>query len=448
MRVLAEQTSAVDLQRSGEPAGHLSIDELRQVDAALRLVLGLGRASSTCPVLGSPLSMRPSPVQTRRDRHPRHPSVPGPRAGTGSHAGRDVDDSARSLAPRRPVATMVRSSEPDQRSDHDWRIRCTRQTVVSPTARDPGPPRRMLHDGVAVPAAGSSPTRRAGKRCETPQPPAEQLPAVLDRPGFAARLAPTPAGIRQVSSTRPQRRSTPTADQALRRPYGRATVRHALVIALATSLLLAFWASRPEWSPEMRLWRAVGDAAVVLLLASLAIGPLARLSGSAGWLVAWRRQIGIWAAVLASAHSLLILDGWARWSVRRFLGYELVPQLGREARMEPGFGLANLVGLVALVWLLILLATSSDRALRFLGPAAWKWVHQGAYVVFYLVLLHSAYFLFLHYTVSFHRAPAPENWFRWPLLLMGLVVLGLQWLALWRTMRRRRERPGAVARRS
>lgn len=197
----------------------------------------------------------------------------------------------------------------------------------------------------------------------------------------------------------------------------------------------------------MRLWRAVGDAAVVLLLASLAIGPLARLSGSAGWLVAWRRQIGIWAAVLASAHSLLILDGWARWSVRRFLGYELVPQLGREARMEPGFGLANLVGLVALVWLLILLATSSDRALRFLGPAAWKWVHQGAHVVFYLVLLHSAYFLFLHYTVSFHRAPAPENWFRWPLLLMGLVVLGLQWLALWRTMRRRRERPGAVARR-
>ena len=40
-RVLAEQTSAVNPQRLGESAGHLSFDELRQFDAALRLVLGL-----------------------------------------------------------------------------------------------------------------------------------------------------------------------------------------------------------------------------------------------------------------------------------------------------------------------------------------------------------------------------------------------------------------------
>ncbi|UOY03372.1 type II toxin-antitoxin system PemK/MazF family toxin [Blastococcus sp. PRF04-17] len=40
-RVLAEQTSAVDPQRLGEVVGRLSFDELRQVDAALRLVLGL-----------------------------------------------------------------------------------------------------------------------------------------------------------------------------------------------------------------------------------------------------------------------------------------------------------------------------------------------------------------------------------------------------------------------
>jgi mRNA interferase MazF len=40
-RVLAEQTSAVDRQRLGESAGHLSFDELRQIDATLRLVLDL-----------------------------------------------------------------------------------------------------------------------------------------------------------------------------------------------------------------------------------------------------------------------------------------------------------------------------------------------------------------------------------------------------------------------
>ena len=40
-RVLAEQTAAVDPGRLGEYAGQLSFEELRRVDAALRLVLDL-----------------------------------------------------------------------------------------------------------------------------------------------------------------------------------------------------------------------------------------------------------------------------------------------------------------------------------------------------------------------------------------------------------------------
>jgi mRNA interferase MazF len=40
-RVLAEQTAAVDPSRLGDPAGHLSFAELRQLDAALRLVMDL-----------------------------------------------------------------------------------------------------------------------------------------------------------------------------------------------------------------------------------------------------------------------------------------------------------------------------------------------------------------------------------------------------------------------
>ena len=40
-RVLAEQTAAVDPGRLGDPAGHLSLTELRQLDAALRLVMDL-----------------------------------------------------------------------------------------------------------------------------------------------------------------------------------------------------------------------------------------------------------------------------------------------------------------------------------------------------------------------------------------------------------------------
>ena len=39
--VLAEQASAVDPSRLGEHVGHLGFDELRAVDAALRLVMSL-----------------------------------------------------------------------------------------------------------------------------------------------------------------------------------------------------------------------------------------------------------------------------------------------------------------------------------------------------------------------------------------------------------------------
>jgi mRNA interferase MazF len=42
-RVLVEQAAAVDPQRLGEVAGRLTNEEMRQVDAALRLVLRLMR---------------------------------------------------------------------------------------------------------------------------------------------------------------------------------------------------------------------------------------------------------------------------------------------------------------------------------------------------------------------------------------------------------------------
>lgn len=40
-RVLAEQTAAVDPARLGKSVGFLGLDEIRRVDAALRIVLGL-----------------------------------------------------------------------------------------------------------------------------------------------------------------------------------------------------------------------------------------------------------------------------------------------------------------------------------------------------------------------------------------------------------------------
>ncbi len=173
----------------------------------------------------------------------------------------------------------------------------------------------------------------------------------------------------------------------------------------------------------MRFWKAVGDVGFVLLWVTVIIGPVAKLWSPARKLLAWRRQLGIWFALAASLHALLILNGWARWSVSGFLGYEYIPQLGRVARWEPGFGLANILGLMALFVALLLAATSSDWAMRALRQPAWKFLHTGAYFVFYVGSIHSLYFLFIHYTVSFHKQPPPPDWFRyWFLAMVGVVA--------------------------
>lgn len=202
--------------------------------------------------------------------------------------------------------------------------------------------------------------------------------------------------------------------------------RHLLVGVLSAALVWFFWSMRSQWVAEMRLWKAVGDASFILLVVSLSIGPVATLFPSARRWLRWRRQLGIWFALTAALHGTLVVHGWARWSLRRFLGYEDIPQLGREVRLEPGFGLANLIGLVALVLALVLAATSSDFALRRMGRSSWRWLHRLAHTILVLTLLHGGYFLYIHYTESFHKAPLESlDWFRVPFLVIGLSVVAL-----------------------
>lgn len=199
------------------------------------------------------------------------------------------------------------------------------------------------------------------------------------------------------------------------------------VAVLGALLSYGFWLSRPEWDPEMRLWRAIGDAGLILLVLVLVLGPLAKLWPRGRRLLTYRRELGVWFGLSALVHTLLVLNGWARWEALRFLGYEFIPELGRVARLEPGFGLANLLGLVALLFTLVLMATSTDWAVNRLGGKAWKFLQLSSYLVFYLSALHTAYFLFMHYTMSFHRqVPADPNWFRWPFLALTFGVIVLQ----------------------
>ncbi len=176
--------------------------------------------------------------------------------------------------------------------------------------------------------------------------------------------------------------------------------RHLLISFLALFIVVLFWVSRPELSFNVRLWRALGDTSFSFLFVTLAIGPLARLWKPMIRLVSWRRETGIWFSILAFSHFL---------------------SLSSFALSEQGIELPRFLGLTALFWALVLSATSSDRAVNFLGTSSWKWLHTMAYVIFYLVVGHAAYFLFWRYPVA--------NWFQYPFLIFALIIPVLQFAA-------------------
>ena len=61
------------------------------------------------------------------------------------------------------------------------------------------------------------------------------------------------------------------------------------------------------------------------------------------------------------------------------------------------------------------------------------WLHRLTQTVLLLSLLHGGYFLFIHYTESFHKAPLALDWFRVPFLVAGLSVVALEVVAFGRS---------------
>lgn len=221
--------------------------------------------------------------------------------------------------------------------------------------------------------------------------------------------------------------------------------RHLLVMALGALAVYLFWESRPDWVAMHRWNRAFGDASVLLIAFAMAIGPLARFWAVIRRALPWRRELGIWSVVLAGVHTFIIFDGWIEWDLIRILGYQLHPQLVRYVMVQHGFGLANMLGIVAVLYGAVLALTSNNFSQRLLGGAVWKFFQQGAYVLWMVIVLHTAYFLYLHFQ-DFHRATPEPNWAQWPFVALVLGVLALQGAASWKTWRgRRRSAAGAEA---
>jgi len=117
----------------------------------------------------------------------------------------------------------------------------------------------------------------------------------------------------------------------------------------------------------------LGLGTLILLLITLAMTPLQRMTGWPGW-IAVRRQLGLW----CFAYVVMHMTGYAFF----ILGLDW-QQLGVELVKRPYI----IVGSIAFLCLLALAVTSNRYSQRRLG-ARWKKLHRLIYVILGLGLLH------------------------------------------------------------
>lgn len=126
--------------------------------------------------------------------------------------------------------------------------------------------------------------------------------------------------------------------------------------------------------PAKDIQHFTGRMALKFLLASLAVTPLARY-GKQPLLIRVRRLLGLWCFAWATLHlvSYSLLE----------LGINNLALLGSELISRPYLTL----GIICWVILLLLAATSFQRAQRKLGKR-WQTLHNGVYLVAILAPIH------------------------------------------------------------
>ncbi len=118
-----------------------------------------------------------------------------------------------------------------------------------------------------------------------------------------------------------------------------------------------------------------GFAALRLIVISLAITPIRKLIVKLGWLVRFRRILGLYAFFWASLHLLTYLALYSAWNWSA-----IWDDLARRPYIW--------AGVTAWALLLPLAATSSTWAIRTLGGKRWNWLHRAVYIAAIAGVVH------------------------------------------------------------
>jgi nitrite reductase/ring-hydroxylating ferredoxin subunit/DMSO/TMAO reductase YedYZ heme-binding membrane subunit len=142
-----------------------------------------------------------------------------------------------------------------------------------------------------------------------------------------------------------------------------------------------------SFTPLQMLIRATGTLAFLQFSFVLIIGPLARLTPRFKPFLYNRRHLGVFTFVVGLAHGVLVLIWYHGFGVIN----PLLSLLVSNPRYDSlgGFPFEAL-GLVALVLLFLMAATSHDFWNANLGPRVWKALHMAGYVAYALLVAHVA----------------------------------------------------------
>jgi sulfoxide reductase heme-binding subunit YedZ len=148
----------------------------------------------------------------------------------------------------------------------------------------------------------------------------------------------------------------------------------AVCLAPLGALLWWAWTDGLTANPISFITNTLGDWTFRILLASLALTPLRIVTGMA-WQMPLRRLLGLFAFAYAALHFgvWIVLDHFLNW-----------PQMAADIVKRPYVT----VGMLALLGLVPLAATSTTGMIKRLGARTWKRLHRLVYVVAVCAALH------------------------------------------------------------
>jgi len=119
-------------------------------------------------------------------------------------------------------------------------------------------------------------------------------------------------------------------------------------------------------NPIEVITHSTGDWTLILLLVTLAVTPLRRLTGQP-WLIRFRRMFGLFAFFYAFLHFLTYI-----WLDKFFDIHEMLADVAKRRFITVGF-----TGFLLLIPLAL---TSTSGWIRRLGGRRWQWLHRLIYV--------------------------------------------------------------------